>query len=81
MVKNGHVIDMFACDLDQTGLMEMKNIFNSTNGRVYNHCHNFYACQNIYPFDFQKDITCLIKFSIFYIELLFFVFRACNNGR
>ncbi|KJH50616.1 Sec23/Sec24 trunk domain protein [Dictyocaulus viviparus] len=33
-VKNGHVIDIYSCALDQTGLLEMKNCFNSTGGNV-----------------------------------------------
>lgn len=33
-VKNGHVIDIYSCALDQTGLLEMKNTFNSTGGNV-----------------------------------------------
>ncbi|CAD5233025.1 unnamed protein product [Bursaphelenchus xylophilus] len=33
-VKNGHAIDVYACALDQTGLLEMKNCFNLTNGHV-----------------------------------------------
>ncbi|VDO40188.1 unnamed protein product [Haemonchus placei] len=31
-VKNGHAIDIYSCALDQTGLLEMKNCFNSTGG-------------------------------------------------
>lgn len=31
-VKNGHVMDIYSCDLDQTGLAEMKSIFNSSGG-------------------------------------------------
>jgi protein transport protein SEC23 len=31
-VKNGHVIDIFSCSLDQTGLFEMRSCFNSSNG-------------------------------------------------
>uniref|UniRef100_A0A914HCX9 Protein transport protein SEC23 n=1 Tax=Globodera rostochiensis TaxID=31243 RepID=A0A914HCX9_GLORO len=33
-VKNGHAIDIFSCALDQTGLYEMKSLYNSTNGLV-----------------------------------------------
>lgn len=33
-VKNGHAIDLFSCALDQTGLSEMKNLYNTTNGFV-----------------------------------------------
>ncbi|KAK6753171.1 hypothetical protein RB195_012647 [Necator americanus] len=33
-VKNGHAIDIYSCALDQTGLLEMKNCFNSTGGHV-----------------------------------------------
>ncbi|CAI4223399.1 unnamed protein product [Auanema sp. JU1783] len=33
-VKNGHAIDVYSCALDQTGLLEMKNCFNSTGGHV-----------------------------------------------
>uniref|UniRef100_A0A158PA76 Protein transport protein SEC23 n=1 Tax=Angiostrongylus cantonensis TaxID=6313 RepID=A0A158PA76_ANGCA len=34
-VKNGHVIDIYSCALDQTGLLEMKNCFNSTGGCTF----------------------------------------------
>jgi protein transport protein SEC23 len=33
-VKNGHVIDIYSCSLDQTGLAEMKNCYSQTNGHV-----------------------------------------------
>jgi len=33
-VKNGHAVDIYSCALDQTGMTEMKNCFNSTNGHV-----------------------------------------------
>lgn len=33
-MKNGHAIDIYSCALDQTGLMEMKNLYNSTGGIV-----------------------------------------------
>uniref|UniRef100_A0AC35UIJ3 Protein transport protein SEC23 n=1 Tax=Rhabditophanes sp. KR3021 TaxID=114890 RepID=A0AC35UIJ3_9BILA len=33
-VKNGHVIDIYSCALDQTGLAEMKSLYHSTNGNV-----------------------------------------------
>lgn len=33
-VKNGHVIDLYSCALDQTGLHEMKNLVNLTCGHV-----------------------------------------------
>ncbi|KAI6227627.1 Protein transport protein SEC23 [Aphelenchoides fujianensis] len=33
-VKNAHVVDIYSCALDQTGLQEMNNVFNSTNGHV-----------------------------------------------
>ncbi|CAD5223089.1 unnamed protein product [Bursaphelenchus okinawaensis] len=33
-VKNGHAIDVYSCALDQTGLLEMKNCYNLTNGHV-----------------------------------------------
>ncbi|KAI6218611.1 Protein transport protein SEC23 [Aphelenchoides besseyi] len=33
-VKNAHVVDIYSCALDQTGLQEMNNLFNSTNGHV-----------------------------------------------
>uniref|UniRef100_A0A0K0EQM8 Protein transport protein SEC23 n=1 Tax=Strongyloides stercoralis TaxID=6248 RepID=A0A0K0EQM8_STRER len=33
-VKNGHVIDIYSCALDQTGLAEMKALYHSTNGNV-----------------------------------------------
>ncbi|KHJ83717.1 Sec23/Sec24 trunk domain protein [Oesophagostomum dentatum] len=29
-VKNGHAIDIYSCALDQTGLLEMKNLYHST---------------------------------------------------
>ncbi|CAJ0577142.1 unnamed protein product, partial [Mesorhabditis spiculigera] len=34
VVKNGHVVDIYSCALDQTGLAEMKNLYNSTGGHV-----------------------------------------------
>lgn len=33
-VKNGHAVDIFSCALDQTGLAEMKNMYNTTNGFI-----------------------------------------------
>lgn len=36
---NGHNIDIYACALDQSGLLEMKCLSNLT-GYVSNHCHN-----------------------------------------
>ncbi|VDD90831.1 unnamed protein product [Enterobius vermicularis] len=33
-VKNGHVIDIYSCSLDQTGLNEMRSCFNTTTGNV-----------------------------------------------
>uniref|UniRef100_A0A7E4VTQ8 Protein transport protein SEC23 n=1 Tax=Panagrellus redivivus TaxID=6233 RepID=A0A7E4VTQ8_PANRE len=33
-VKNGHAIDVYSCALDQTGLLEMRSCFNTTNGHV-----------------------------------------------
>ena len=34
-VKNGHAVDIYSCALDQTGMTEMKNCFNSTNGMFF----------------------------------------------
>uniref|UniRef100_A0A915KNH3 Protein transport protein SEC23 n=1 Tax=Romanomermis culicivorax TaxID=13658 RepID=A0A915KNH3_ROMCU len=33
-VKNGHIVDLYSCALDQTGLHEMKNLVNLTCGHV-----------------------------------------------
>ncbi|PAV65308.1 hypothetical protein WR25_13039 [Diploscapter pachys] len=33
-VKNGHAVDIYSCALDQTGLLEMKNLYNQTGGHV-----------------------------------------------
>ena len=32
-VKNGHVVDIYSCALDQTGLHEMKSLYYNTGGR------------------------------------------------
>lgn len=37
LVKNGHACDIFACSLDQLGLMEMRHLFESTGGCLVNH--------------------------------------------
>jgi len=37
LVKNGHVCDLFACSLDQLGLMEMRHLVETTGGCLVNH--------------------------------------------
>ncbi|GMS79302.1 hypothetical protein PENTCL1PPCAC_1477 [Pristionchus entomophagus] len=55
-VKNGHVIDMYSCALDQTGLLEMKNTFNSTGGHVVmGDSFNSSLFKQTYQRVFEKD--------------------------
>jgi protein transport protein SEC23 len=37
LAKNGHVCDLFACALDQLGLLEMRHLVEKTGGTLVNH--------------------------------------------
>jgi len=37
LVKSGHVCDLFACSLDQLGILEMRHLVEKTGGYVINH--------------------------------------------
>ncbi|VDL75951.1 unnamed protein product [Nippostrongylus brasiliensis] len=61
-VKNGHAIDIFSCALDQTGLLEMKNCFNSTGGNVVmGDSFNSSLFKQTYQRVFDKDANGQLK--------------------
>uniref|UniRef100_A0A914UX91 Protein transport protein SEC23 n=1 Tax=Plectus sambesii TaxID=2011161 RepID=A0A914UX91_9BILA len=55
-VKNGHVIDIYSCALDQTGLNEMRACFNTTAGNVVmGDSFNSSLFKQTYQRVFEKD--------------------------
>ncbi|KAK6028360.1 Sec23/Sec24 trunk domain protein [Ostertagia ostertagi] len=61
-VKNGHAIDIYSCALDQTGLLEMKNCFNSTGGNVVmGDSFNSSLFKQTYQRAFDKDANGQLK--------------------
>lgn len=56
IVKNGHAVDVYSCALDQTGLLEMKNMFNSSGGHVVmGDSFNSSLFKQTYQRSFDKD--------------------------
>ncbi|KIH68911.1 Sec23/Sec24 beta-sandwich domain protein [Ancylostoma duodenale] len=61
-VKNGHAVDVYSCALDQTGLLEMKNCFNSTGGNVVmGDSFNSSLFKQTYQRAFDKDANGQLK--------------------
>ncbi|CAB3396773.1 unnamed protein product [Caenorhabditis bovis] len=62
VVKNGHAVDIYSCALDQTGLLEMKNLFNSTGGHVVmGDSFNSSLFKQTYQRSFEKDANGNLK--------------------
>ncbi|VDK45353.1 unnamed protein product [Anisakis simplex] len=61
-VKNGHVIDIYSCALDQTGLNEMRACFNTTAGNVVmGDSFNSSLFKQTYQRVFEKDASGSLK--------------------
>ncbi|VDM39854.1 unnamed protein product [Toxocara canis] len=61
-VKNGHVIDIYSCALDQTGLNEMRACFNTTAGNVVmGDSFNSSLFKQTYQRVFEKDANGNLK--------------------
>lgn len=62
VVKNGHAVDVYSCALDQTGLLEMKNLFNSSGGNVImGDSFNSSLFKQTYQKSFEKDANGQLK--------------------
>ncbi|CAO4382593.1 unnamed protein product [Caenorhabditis nigoni] len=62
VVKNGHAVDVYSCALDQTGLLEMKNMFNSSGGHVVmGDSFNSSLFKQTYQRSFDKDAAGNLK--------------------
>ena len=62
VVKNGHAVDVYSCALDQTGLLEMKNLFNSSGGHVVmGDSFNSSLFKQTYQRSFDKDAAGNLK--------------------
>ncbi|CAI2352439.1 unnamed protein product [Caenorhabditis sp. 36 PRJEB53466] len=62
VVKNGHAVDIYSCALDQTGLLEMKNLFNSSGGHVVmGDSFNSSLFKQTYQRSFDKDASGNLK--------------------
>uniref|UniRef100_A0A1I7U4G3 Protein transport protein SEC23 n=1 Tax=Caenorhabditis tropicalis TaxID=1561998 RepID=A0A1I7U4G3_9PELO len=62
VVKNGHAVDVYSCALDQTGLHEMKNLYNSSGGHVVmGDSFNSSLFKQTYQRSFEKDAAGNLK--------------------